>query len=273
MNPATRVKCNPMPYFTPEQVAELVQAHQSVSVMSIDLQSDLVSRQYRTAEAREHGIHGLSRRIATLARCVDAVFDLLPPSESGVPETRAIDDATIYIQAFIFNVFGCCDNIAWLWVLEQHVLDKKGSPIAQQRVGIWPDYHQFRASCSPEFRTYLESHRTWFDNLKNFRDALAHRIPLYIPPYSVTPNQHEAYLRLDEEKGAAFKQRDFELHDQIEERQHLLKHFNPIMVHSLTKSKVVVFHAQLLADFRTIEEIARKMLRELERRGSEPLPS
>jgi len=176
MNPATRVRCNPMPYFTPEQVAELVQAHQSVSVMSIDLQSDLVTRKYRTAEAREHGIHGLSRRIATLARCVDAVFDLLPPGESGVPETRAIDDATIYIQAFIFNVFGCCDNIAWLWVLEQHVLDKKGSPIDHKRVGIGPEYHQFRASCSPEFRTYLESRRTWFDNLKNFRDALAHRI-------------------------------------------------------------------------------------------------
>ena len=48
--------------------------------------------------------------------------------------------------------------------------------------------------------------------------------------------------------------------------QEKLAVFNPIMTHSFEEeAKIVVFHAQLIADFNTIEELGRKMLEELDR--------
>lgn len=52
---------------------------------------------------------------------------------------------------------------------------------------------------------YLTSERMarWHSEyLKNYRDALAYRIPLYIPPQTVTKEQGELFNALEAEKWA-----------------------------------------------------------------------
>jgi hypothetical protein len=44
-----------------------------------------------------------------------------------------------------------------------------------------------------EFRTFIDSRQKWFENLKDFRDSLAHRIPLYIPPFMIRDEDGEEY--------------------------------------------------------------------------------
>jgi hypothetical protein len=39
------------------------------------------------------------------------------------------------------------------------------------------------------------------DYLKNYRDALAHRIPLYIPPSELTPEEGERFRALQNEEA------------------------------------------------------------------------
>ena len=106
------------------------------------------------------------------------VYKIIPPKTVRVPSRDKLFDAQINIQACIANVYGCIDNLAWVWVYEKD-LDKK---IQRNRVGLRNSNAQVRASLRPAFRTYLEARDDWMEYLVDFRDALAHRIPLYIPP-------------------------------------------------------------------------------------------
>jgi hypothetical protein len=89
-------------------------------------------------------------------------------------------DAAIAIQAFTMNAFGCIDNIAWIWVHEKDIKNGNGTELQRKHVGLRkPKVHD---KLTKEFQAYLATRQDWFDSLVDFRDSLAHRIPLYIPP-------------------------------------------------------------------------------------------
>jgi hypothetical protein len=175
-------------------------------------------------------------------------------------------DAAINIQAFVMNAFGCCENLAWLWVLEKDIRRQNGAELPQGWIGLGPDYHTVRASFSQVFRDYLNTRQVWFEHLKDFRDALAHRIPLYIPPFTVAPEDGKRWAELGAEANAALFRGDLAREAELKADQRALTRFQPIMTHSLNAgANVVVFHPQLLADFNTIHEIAGEFLTELDR--------
>ena len=49
-------------------------------------------------------------------------------------------------------------------------------------------------------RDYLTGLGDWFDHIIDFRDALVHRIPLYIPPYIVSQDNDAKYQALEDQK-------------------------------------------------------------------------
>jgi hypothetical protein len=93
---------------------------------------------------------------------------------------------------------------------------------------------------------------------------LAHRIPLYIPPYFVRPEDEEEYKRLELASMEAASKGGFEEYDRLQAEQQKLGFFRPWMTHSLFQgSPQIVFHAQLLTDYVTVDEYARTMFDEL----------
>jgi len=95
-----------------------------------------------------------------------------------VPSKTRLHDTQINIQAAIGNAYGCVDNLAWVWVHERGMAQS----IDRRHVGLRKHNKQVRSTLSAELRTYLDSLEGWFDYLVDYRDALAHRIPVYIPP-------------------------------------------------------------------------------------------
>jgi hypothetical protein len=75
-----------------------------------------------------------------------------------------------------------------------------------------------------------------------------------------------AYRDLENRKTDALARGRPEDYDRLSAEQDALGVFRPIMTHSFEeRARHVVFHAQLLADFNTIEELGWKMLEELDR--------
>lgn len=68
---------------------------------------------------------------------------------------------------------------------ERNVLTPKGVLLPAYQVGLGLAYPKVRDSMTPEFRAYLDTREPWFEQLKDYRDSLAHRIPLYIPPFTL----------------------------------------------------------------------------------------
>jgi hypothetical protein len=169
-------------------------------------------------------------------------------------------DAVVHIQAFIFNAFGCLDNFAWIWVCEKQLTQDDGTPILDTWVGLGKKNRTVRASLPADLRTYLKSLDAWFDDLENFRHALAHRIPLYIPPKVVSRQDANTYKLLGKRKAKALKRGLLDKAAALAAAQDALVRFEPVMMHSpQDKSKRIVLHPRLLSDFGIIAEIGWKM--------------
>ena len=253
-------------FFSQEALQRLEEEYLTVSGKYARLLEAYLKRSYNDARAREHAQHGFSRRLKTLVRCIVNTFEILPPDRVDLPTSEELSDANINLQAFVFNVFGSVDNLAWIWVYEKNLTKEDGSSIPNEWVGLRKKNKLVRDSFSPEFLEYLNGLDEWFDHLENFRHAVAHRIPLYVPPYVITPDKEAAYRDFDDRKTDALNRGALEDYDRLSAEQDALGVFRPIMTHSFAEdAKSIVFHAQLLADFNTIEELGWKMLEELDR--------
>ena len=226
-----------------------------------DLCSRYLEREFRNDKAREFVCHGLCRRMSLMTRCIEKVFEVLPPDCQEVPDSDVVHDVTVYLQAFVFNTYGCLDNMAQIWVLEKSVKEENGRPIRREWVGLGSKNKAVWASLPEAFTDYLSEIADWYENVENFRHALAHRIPLYIPPGYLTDEKATEYSDIQARINDAVRQRDFEAAERLEDEQAALLSFHPIATHSFEEnSKMLYFHAQMLSDFHTVREIASRLL-------------
>lgn len=250
--------------FSEAQIAELYEGKGKANEAYSDLLLRFLVQAYKHERGSEHALHGFSRRLGTLNRAINLVFDILPPELETIPERDRVVDATIAIQSFVLNTFGCLDNLAWIWVYEKSVRNHNGTELDPQSVSLGSK--TVRATFSKKFNAYIDSRNDWFKGIKKLRDSLAHRIPLYIPPYIVTPEVVDDYNRLGRASEAALRAGQTKEYHRLQSEQDNLGRFRPWMTHSRTEqSASIVFHYQLLADFNTIDEFGREMLKELNR--------
>jgi hypothetical protein len=159
------------------------------------------------------------------------------------------------------NVYGCVDNLAWLCVHERGL----AQTIDRRQVGLRKHNKKVRETLSAEFCDYLDSLEEWFGYLVDYRDALAHRIPVYIPPGGARPKDHERALELEARKAAALNARNSNEYERLDAEQTKLFVFQPLMCHSFTEMPApYAFHPQLIVDFLTVEALGEKMLAELD---------
>jgi hypothetical protein len=234
----------------------------TVSETYFRLMQSCLALKAQNSQTIEYIRHGFLRRLGTLQRCIQNIYSIYSPDRSDVPSRNECVDLAINLQSFIFNVFGSIDNLAWIWAIEKQLTIDLGGSLRPLDVSF--QKKPLRSSLPWEFRQYLEELTTWFAYLENFRHALAHRIPLYIPPYAVPPADFEKHDELERYKGGAMERRDFDEYQRLDAEQMKLATFIPVMRHSYSEgSRAVGFHSQVLADWNTVAEIADKFLAQL----------
>lgn len=247
--------------YTPEAITQLYGNLAAIQPDFDNLRLRFLVRKYRTEQAKEWMAHGFLRRVEMLEHCIDRIFETCPPESQERPEN--IIDTTLYIQAFIFNLFGALDNLAWIWVTERGLTQPDGTDLTRGMVGFGPKCKIVRDSLSPAFREYLESIQPWFEEILGFRDGLAHRIPLYIPPYVVPLKNHAQFNELERQINSAINNRAE--YDRLNAEQKALGRFSPVMKHSYTDSRTsVAFHQQILSDWITLRDAATHLLTDLD---------
>jgi hypothetical protein len=247
-------------YFKKAHIANLRGELAKVERKTDDLLLSYGYYPWKTDKGREYATHGFSRRLGTLRRALLNVFKIIPPGTVRVPTRDRLHDAQINIQACIANVYGCIDNLAWVWVYENGI----DNTIPRKLVGLRKTNTKVRASLRPAFRRYLEERDDWMDYIIDFRDALAHRIPLYIPPGGVPKSKLDEFNDYARRMQEAHTRLDPAEYDRLEAEQSKLLMFQPMIIHSFVEARhLPPFHFQLLTDFLTIEELATKLLHEL----------
>ena len=82
-------------YFSDERIAELNAGRDQVRAQFTELRERLALRTYKTEKGAEFAKHGLCRRLETLARTIDQVYELLPPEQEEVPDREEAIQARI----------------------------------------------------------------------------------------------------------------------------------------------------------------------------------
>jgi hypothetical protein len=144
-------------------------------------QADLAS-----PAARHHLSGGFNRRLLMLAtgrRAIEAITH--SPRDAPIGAHRAME-LGIQLNAYYLNLCGALDNLAWAMQYEWDVLPgvKETGP-GRQKCGLFtPAFTRALTIARPQLASALESHRDWYDDLRDLRDPAAHRVPLYaIPGY------------------------------------------------------------------------------------------
>lgn len=245
-------------YFSDDVIKNIAEAYSMIDEQYRKILVSYVLNSSFNNDAREYAVHGFARRIGTLKRCLHNIFQICPLlTERLSYENKA--DVTINIQSFMVNAYGALDNLAWIWVKQKKLC------FLNRDVGLTKNYKKLRTTFSQEFLAYLESRDKYLENyLTSYRHALAHRIPLYIPPFILNKEESEEYKALEDLELEALSKKDFSEYTKFKERRKGLGKFSPQFLHSFSEdSKPILFHPQLLADWATIVEFSEKFKEEL----------
>lgn len=245
-----------------EETAAIVKAIGEWTERSHKLTTNLMTFPYAHRKAREMAEHGACRRLLDLEHCARRVWEKIPP-DAHTPSREDIFDATMFIQAFVVNTYGAIDNLAWIWMHEKPVLSAAGTTIPRSHVGFRPTNSTMRQSVSDETRAFLEGTDEWFGFLESFRDALAHQIPLYVPPFTLTAEASEELKAF--EHDAMVGGWTGEGWARVMGKMRELGRFEPLMTHSLTTAPQVPFHQQMICDLATVVALGEHLMVDLRR--------
>ena len=251
--------------FSKSELIKLEEAYAEIDNIFESLLVTYCMRRYASSHAKEFALHGFARRMKTMKRCIDNIYRICPPHNERKLASDNLNDLVINLQAFVLNVYGCLDNLAWVWSKESGLVNKKGGQLKNGEVGLTKKYDLVRKSFSLGFQNYLNSLDNWFLHIEEFRHALAHRIPLYVPPYVSNEGEVRKENDLETLRQTALKMHNFEEYERITSEIEALGRFEPFMTHSFSeKSPYVVFHAQIIADWKTVVQISENFLNELD---------
>ena len=253
--------------YSPEDLVQLAEAVRDVlaqlqsTFLQLTLKADtLLSRE----RAREFAQHGLARRLGILRRCIENIYAIFPPGRRDVLSHDELSDVAINLHSFVINIEGVQDNIAWVYVLEHGLEDTIGSPT---RIGLFK--RETQRHLPEEVREYLRRPATqqWHEqHAKDYRDALAHRIPLYVPPFEVKASSAERYRQLDREAQEHLVAGNLDAAANARVERDALASPCIFFKHSLSQedpSQPIALHPQLVADSRTVLEIIALVFKHL----------
>lgn len=214
-------------------------------------------------KAKEYLLQGAGRRINFVTRCIKNMFGIFPLGQTEKLAKDEVADLAINLHAFFVNISGLFDNLAWVFVFEYELHgDPKDGKLGRYEVGLFNRKTQIHLPVA--LRTFLQSDALtkWHSEYsKIYRDALAHRIPLYVPPSILTEADGKKYNELDAKLQAV----DFADDDSLEIYENLLKQqgqlgqVSPIFAHSLSEEgRPVYMHAQVVDDYAKIREVVDK---------------
>lgn len=254
--------------YSQQVFAEIDDKYRQLSRAHAELLFELMlfHQRLENEKAKEYLMQGVGRRLKTLCRCINNIFTIFPCARSEHLSKEELADVGINLHAFFINIAGVFDNLGWVFVYENKLLGKPNEgKIRRNGVGLFCSETQDHLT--QELRDYLNSHTisTWHANYsKNYRDSLAHRIPLYVPPSLLDDAEAQEFRDIEQQiQELDFsKEADRDKYDGLYEAQQKLGRVSRFFAHSLNEgSRPVYFHAQVLADFATIEEVIHKFIK------------
>jgi hypothetical protein len=163
--------------------------------------------------ARLHILDGFQRRLLLMQANRFHIEKVAKPGRTEVLNTYACSELTVHLNSFYVQLRGALDNLAWALHYEFTLLGSVGEadPGTRSRCNLFDRrFLKPLESVDSVFANFLRGKQRWFEDFKERRDPVAHRIPLYAMPGVIregSPEEAEAN-RLRAECNDAFSRGD-----------------------------------------------------------------
>lgn len=222
---------------------------------------DLVISAITAGQAQQDGIvrdymlHGVARRLNLLRQCLITIFERFPPKTTKPLDTEILHEVQINLHAFVMNLYGTFENLAWAFVACHKLQGVIGN---RTNVGLFlRSTQQFLPTPLRDYLTSPTIAKWHSEYLKNYRDALAHKIPLYIPPARYTDEEAARDRTLGAMEHEYIRARRWNDLERVRAEREELGNAFPIFLHSFSggdRVRPVHLHPQLICDAKTILE-------------------
>lgn len=248
-------------FYSPEQIDKF---HQEFGRVTADLQALMFrglaeAQETQSDDVRKYLNHGVGRRLSILKRSIEEIFEIFPPTREERLSRDQVTSVQVFLHAFVINLSGVFDNWAWAFVHRHDLLGEIGGAL---NVGVFK--RRTQRCFSETLRTYLADSpiSDWHEQYaKNYRDALAHRIPLYVPPANWTDDDKAEYERLEAEKARLIAAQEWDRLDVVWNEQDLIGTPSFVFMHEYSpdeNARPVVLHPQVICDGMTVVEFGNK---------------
>ncbi len=208
----------------------------------------------KSEKAREYVLHGVCRRLMIVRKCIENIFTIYPLSRASLLNNEERTNLEINLHAFLINVHGIPDNLAWAYVLEH---DSEINPkLKEGQVGLFKKETKKHLPIEVLECVNAAVLLTWRKQYaKVYRDALAHRIPPYIPPSVLTPMHQVQYKELEAHMMQAIREGDIDRATKLLNEQHAIGSICGAFKHSHSESEGMLLHPQIIVDAKTVMHI------------------
>jgi len=166
-----------------------------------------LSATIQSVEVRNYIRFGAGRRLNALWHAHRSLIGIAPVDRKTPLSTDEGRSVTRYLNVIYINVTGVLDNLC-VALLHEYAPDAMAK-LRPYQIGLFQKvlegYDQFDLLVAS-----LAEHEEWNADLKNRRNPSAHRIPLYVPPQVVTPEQAEKINGLWDEHSERMQKLDID---------------------------------------------------------------
>jgi hypothetical protein len=242
-------------------IAELLERHPETEKELLLLAERYSEEGEKTgdSELKSYLQYGLCRRIQTIRATLANIFRVFPPYFNRPLTTEERANVEINLHAYVINLSGLFDNWAWAFILKHDLLHAIGG---KHQVGMFRK--KTREHLPNQLQTYIDKNNleAWHTAyVKDYRDALAHRVPLYLPPKIMTPIETERFKELEAEKLDKIVGGDHEAANRaMDEQEALGEPCFAFMIHPEHSVEPIFLHPQLLSDARAMIEFGIEFL-------------
>ncbi len=122
------------------------------------------------------------------------IDEVTNPERKDVLDTYACAELNVHLNSFYVQLRGALDNLAWTLHYEFKILGTKDETDSDTRskCGLFEKrFVRPLETLQPALAAVLREKQRWFRAFKEFRDPVAHRVPLYAMPGVIREGSQE----------------------------------------------------------------------------------
>jgi hypothetical protein len=259
--------------YTDKQIVDYEKGRQDWINRAEELRYTVLCYSFNDPRAQKFSREGFFRRLITLDHAMRRLAEIYPPNTRNASRDT-VRDVEILLQSFVMNVFGAIDNLAWIWAFERGVRHPCGKELRRTQVVFdGGGAGRLYDSLTPALKQMIIEAKDWLNALRDYRNGVAHQIPIYIPRL-LNEDEVKKAACLNVAINDAIVARNYGLVNELFVKHNNLGDYGAVMALS-AEHREHIFHAQMVCDLATVVELGETLFSELNRLSCEnyKLPS